>query len=87
MGIDKGSSTTGIACIGNSQVLLSAEIQHRRDVKEKMGDRLDRRKSRRFRKWYRPVRFDNRAASRRSGRLPPSIKTNIEEVIRVIRDV
>jgi hypothetical protein len=26
---------TGIACVGNGQVLLSAEIKHRRDVKEK----------------------------------------------------
>ncbi len=83
-GIDKGSSTTGIACVGNGQVLLSAEIHHRRDVKEKMDDRRDRRKSRRARRWYRPARWKNRASSKRSGRLAPSIKTNVEEVIRVI---
>jgi hypothetical protein len=86
-GIDKGSSTTGLACIGNEQVLLAAEIHHRRDVKEKMDDRRDRRKSRRQRKWYRPKRFANRASSKRSGRLPPSIKTNVEEVIRVVRQI
>lgn len=84
MGIDKGSSTTGICCIGNGQALFSAEIHHRKDVKEKMDDRRDRRKSRRARKWYRPPRFQNRASSKRSGRLPPSIKTNVEEVIRVV---
>src|SRR5207245_3768794 len=28
--------------------------------------------------------FANRAASKRNGRLPPSIKTNVEEIIRVI---
>src|SRR5215467_9237734 len=72
-GIDKGSSTTGLACVGNDQVLLAAEIRHRRDVKDKMQDRRDRRESRRARRWYRPKRFLNRAASRRSGRLPPSI--------------
>ena len=83
-GIDKGSSTTGIACVGNGQVLLSAEIHHRRDVKEKMDDRRDRRKSRRARRWYRPARWKNRASSKRSGRLAPSIKTNVEEVIRVM---
>ena len=38
-GIDKGSSTTGLACVGNSQVLLAAEIHHRRDVKDKMESR------------------------------------------------
>jgi hypothetical protein len=48
-GIDKGSSTTGIACVGNGQVLLAAEIHHRQDVKDKMQDRRDRRKSRRAR--------------------------------------
>src|SRR6266478_3017012 len=86
-GIDKGSSITSIACIGNGQVLLAAEIHHRRDVKEKMDDRRERRKSRRARRWYRPARFLNRASSKRSGRLPPSIKTNVEEVIRVVQHI
>lgn len=83
-GIDKGSSITGISCVGNGVVLLAAEIHHRGDVKDKMDDRRDRRKSRRGRRWYRPARFLNRASSKRSGRLPPSIKTNVEEVIRVV---
>ena len=51
-GIDKGSSITGVACVGNGTVLLAAEIHHRRDVKNKMEDRRDRRKSRRARLWY-----------------------------------
>jgi hypothetical protein len=29
----------------------------------------------------------NRASSKRSGRLPPSIKSNVEEVIRVVRQL
>jgi hypothetical protein len=41
-GIDKGSSVTGLACVGNATVLLAAEIRHRRDVKEKMDGRRDR---------------------------------------------
>jgi hypothetical protein len=84
LGIDKGSHITGISCVGNGKVLLAAEIHHRRDVKEKMDDRRDRRKSRRARKWYRAPRFANRASSKRSGRLPPSVKANVEEVIRVV---
>ena len=86
-GIDKGSRTTGLACVGNDQVLLAAEIHHRRDIKDKMDARRDRRKSRRARRWYRPKRFLNRATSRRSGRLLPSIKVNVEEVIRVVRQI
>ncbi|HEY3991394.1 MAG TPA: RNA-guided endonuclease IscB [Ktedonobacteraceae bacterium] len=86
-GIDKGSSVTGLTCVGNGTALLAAEISHRRDVKEKMDDRRARRKSRRARRWYRPARFWHRASSQRSGRLPPSIKTNVEEVIRVVRQL
>jgi hypothetical protein len=86
-GIDKGSSTTGLACEGLGRVLLAADIHHRQDVKDKMEDRRDRRKSRRSRRWYRPKRFLNRASSKRSGRLPPSIKTNVEEVIRVVKHI
>ena len=84
-GIDKGSSVTGLTCVGNTIVLLAADIHHRRDVTEKMDDRRDRRKSRRARLWYRPARFLNRSPSKRRGRLPPSIHTNAEEVIRVIK--
>src|SRR5260221_10351064 len=84
LGIDKGSSVTGICCVGNGTVLLAAELHHRRDVKAKMDARRDHRKSRRARKWYRPERFLNRASSKRSGRLPPSVKTNVQEVIRIV---
>jgi 5-methylcytosine-specific restriction endonuclease McrA len=86
-GIDRGSHTTGLSCVGNGAVLLATEIHHRCDVKEKLDSRRAHRKSRRARKWYRLLRFANRASSKRSGRLPPSIKTNVEEVIRVIRQL
>ena len=85
VGIDKGSHVTGVSCIGKGEILLSGEIHHRLDVKEKMEDRRAHRRSRRSRKWYRPKRFKNRASNKRSGRLPPSIKTNVEEAIRVIK--
>jgi hypothetical protein len=84
-GIDKGSHITGLSCVGKGEILLSGEIHHRLDVKEKMDGRRAHRRSRRNRKWYRPARFQNRASSKRSGRLPVSIKTNVEEVIRVVK--
>jgi hypothetical protein len=85
LGIDKGSSITGFCCTGNGHTLLSGEIHHRLDVKEKMDNRRAHRRSRRKRKWYRPCRFHNRASSKHSGRLPASIKTNVEEAIRVVQ--
>jgi hypothetical protein len=87
LGLDKGSHYTGFCCTGKGQIPLSGVIQHRQDVKDKMVNRCSNRRNRRKRKWYRPARFSNRGSSKRSGRLPPSIKTNVEEVIRVARQI
>jgi hypothetical protein len=54
LGIDKGSTTTGIVCVGNGKALLAASVHHRQDVKAKMDARRAHRKSRRARQWYRP---------------------------------
>lgn len=87
IGIDKGSKFTGFSCVGNNKVLLSGQINHRTDVKSKMEDRAGCRRQRRNRKWYRPARFDNRSNSRKVERVLPSIKTNIDEVLRVINKI
>ncbi|HZR43760.1 MAG TPA: RNA-guided endonuclease IscB [Ktedonobacteraceae bacterium] len=87
LGLDKGSSVTGFSCVGKGHILLSGEIHHRKDVKAQMDERRTNRRNRRSRKWYRPARFLNRASSKRSGRLPASIQTNVEEVLRVVRQI
>ena len=87
VGVDKGAKTTGFACVGNGKLLMSGEIRHRQDVKKKMESRAANRRARRSRLWYREPRFSNRASSRRSGRLPPSIKANVEEVLRTINKI
>jgi len=87
VGIDKGSSATGISCVGNGKILMFCETHHRTDIKDKMDARRANRRNRRNRKWYRPKRFSNRASSKRSGRLPPSILANVQEVIRVVRKI
>ena len=87
VGIDKGSRITGFSCVANGEILMSGEIHHRTDIKGKMDARRASRRNRRSRKWYRKKRFLNRASSKRSGRLPPSVKANAEEVIRVVRQV
>jgi len=87
VGIDKGSNVTGFSCVGNGKILMSGEIYHRTDIKKRIDARRANRRNRRLRKWYRPKRFFNRSSSKRSGRLPPSIKANVEEVIRVVRKI
>ena len=87
LGIDKGSKFTGIAVVNDEtgEPLLQAEIHHRLDVKLKVESRRNNRHHRRGRKWYRPCRFNNRGNSRRESRLPQSIKTNIDEVLRIVK--
>ena len=87
LGIDKGSHFTGFCCVSQGKILLSGQIHHLLDVKNTMDGRRTNRRNRRHRKWYRPKRFLNRASSKRSGRLPPSIKTNVEEVVRVVGQI
>lgn len=84
LGIDKGSHETGFCATANSKILICDEVHHRKDIKEKMDSRREHRRSRRNRKWYRKPRFSNRASSKRSGRIPPSVKANVEEVYRVV---
>ncbi|MCP4107453.1 MAG: hypothetical protein GY749_18230 [Desulfobacteraceae bacterium] len=54
VGIDKGSRKTGFSCVGSSEILLSGEINHRTDIKNKMEARRTNRRNRRNRKWHRP---------------------------------
>jgi hypothetical protein len=84
LGIDKGSKISGYSAIANGEILMSGYINHRTDVKKNLETRAANRKQRRSRLWHRPPRFDNRASSSRSGRLPSSIKTNADEIIRVV---
>jgi len=87
IGVDKGAKVTGIACVGNGKLLFSGNINHRQDIKKKMESRAANRRARRSRLWYREPRFLNRSSSKRSGRMPPSIKANVEEVLRTINKI
>ena len=49
LSFDKGRRHTGFSCGGNGNILLSGEIEHRGDVKNKMDDRRTNRKLRRGR--------------------------------------
>jgi len=87
VGIDKGAKYTGVCAMSENEVLFSAQINHRTDVKDKMENRKNNRRQRRNRLWYREARFNNRSSSKKSGRIPPSIKTNVEEVVRVMNKI
>ena len=84
LGMESVRRISGYSAIANGEILMSGYINHRTDVKKKRETRATNRRQRRSRLWHRPPRFDNRASSKQSGRLPPSIKANANEIIRVV---
>lgn len=87
-GIDDGSSHIGIAivqkCPTKNKVVFKGTIEQRQDVKHLMDLRRGYRRYHRNHKRYRAARFDNRASSRRKGRLAPSIKQKKDATLRVL---
>lgn len=87
-GIDDGSKHVGIAivqkCKTKNKVVFKGVIELRQDVKKMMETRKSYRRYHRQHKRYRQARFNNRVASKRKGRLPPTVKQKRQAVIRVI---
>lgn len=75
--IDPGSKVTGFAIVDDEakRIVYAAELEHRGSkIKMDLQKRAVQRRSRRNRNTrYRQARFDNRAASRRKGRIAPSL--------------
>ncbi len=87
-GMDTGSKKLGCAAIANRQVIYATEVELNNRISRKMKLRAIYRKARRGRKTrYRPARWSNRAASRRKGGLPPSIRSKLESHLRERRFV
>jgi 5-methylcytosine-specific restriction endonuclease McrA len=88
LGIDDGSKYVGFGLVQNSnKVIMKATMNQRNDVKKKMDLRRGERRYRRAHKRYRPARFNNRANSRKEGRLAPSIKQKRQAVLRVVNQI
>ena len=87
-GIDDGGVHVGIAlvqkCRTKNKVLFQGTIEQRKDVKHLMDVRRGYRRYRRSHKRYRAKRFLNRSASRRKGRIAPSILQKRQAIVRVL---
>ena len=82
-GMDSGSKKLGCAAITNGKAVYVSEVELRDNISTKMTRRRTYRRTRRGRKTkYRECRFNNRANSRRKGRLAPSIKSKLESHLR-----
>jgi hypothetical protein len=87
-GVDLGAKTVGVGAVGNGRVLYQGEVTLRDNIRKRMDRRRTYRRSRRSHKCrYRAPRFDNRATSRRKGRLPPSIRSKVDTTVKVVRRV
>jgi hypothetical protein len=88
VGVDEGAKVVGVAAVGNGQALFQGQVVLRDDVHRRMERRSMYRRTRRGRKCrYRPPRFDNRAASRRPGRLAPTIRSKSDTTVKVVRRI
>lgn len=90
-GIDDGSSHVGISliqkCKTHNKPIFKGTIEQRKDVKGLMDIRRGYRRYKRSHKRYRKVRFNNRSASTRIGRVAPSILQKKQSTIRVINQL
>ena len=90
-GIDDGSKHVGISlvqkCKTYNKPVFKGTIELRQDVKNLMNTRKNYRKYHRYHKRYRQSRFNNRASSKRLGRIPPSILQKKQSIIRVINQL
>jgi len=90
-GIDDGSKHVGIAiiqkCKTKNKLIFKGTIEQRQDVKHLMDVRRGYRKYHRQHKRYRSARFNNRASSKRKGRLAPTIKQKKQAILRVVNQL
>lgn len=82
-GMDTGSKVIGVCAMSQGKVLYQSETYLREDVSGKMQQRAMYRRTRRGNKTrYRPARWNNRANSKREGRLAPSIRSKFNSHFR-----
>ena len=88
LGTDDGGKHVGLAlvqkCKTKNKVLFKGTIEQRDDVKHLMMVRRGHRRYHRYHKRYRKARFNNRASSKRKGRVAPSILQKRQVIMRVI---
>ena len=75
LGVDTGSKYVGSAVINDvtSEVVYESQVELRDDIKSKMDRRRQFRRTRRNKLRYRPMRFNNRNASKRKERYSPTL--------------
>lgn len=82
VGIDPGSKFEGFSVVGASDTVVNLMVEAPDHVKDAVEVRRTMRRARRFRKWRRPKRFNNRLNRRQ--RIPPSTRSRWEAKARIV---
>jgi RRXRR protein len=82
VGIDPGTKFVGFSVVGTKETVVNLMVEAPDRVKDAVETRRAMRRARRFRKWRRPERFDNRLG--RKQRIPPSTRSRWEAKARVV---
>ena len=89
LGVDTGSKYVGSAVINDatSEIIYESQVELRDDIKQKMDRRRQFRRTRRSKLRYRPMRFNNRNASKRKERYSPTLISKFQGHVREIKFV
>jgi RRXRR protein len=82
IGVDPGSKFEGYSVVGTRDTVLNLMVEAPDHVRDAVATRRTMRRARRFRKWRRPKRFNNRLNRKR--RIPPSTRSRWEAKSRII---
>jgi hypothetical protein len=85
VGVDPGSKFEGLSVVGTKETVLNLMVEAPDHVKAAVETRRTLRRARRFSKWRRPKRFNNRLT--RTKRVPPSTRSRWEAKARVVRQL
>jgi len=85
LGIDAGYSHIGYSAITEKKELISGDLELRKDIRRKLTQRKQYRRTRRSRRWHREPRFDNRKKEDRW--LAPSIKHKLDSHLKLIAKI
>ena len=84
LGLDPGYGYIGFALVGQ-ECYLAGHIKVDNKMSERLEKRAMHRRNRRGRLRYRPARWQNRANSRKKGKLPPSVQRRTDRHIKLIK--
>jgi 5-methylcytosine-specific restriction endonuclease McrA len=87
MGVDTGHSDVGISVVSETKEVFSSTAIMRNDISDKVTTRKMYRRNRRNRLRHRKPRFLNRSASKRKGRLAPSVQWKVDAHFKLINQL